>query len=195
MKPSEINALIRELKKNREDMLPKCKLKIANRYDNLREALGDNDVDCLNPAGNHWDMGLAGSYAGVIYSLPPDYPEVPEVPEVTEGWVVVGVDSDAYIKATGIWRDWLSAPLGITGGLSHCITHFGGYLWESKTKPGRYILSCLLHGFDSDSGLSSVARQWVNPATPKALRFWSTDVAKACTLGFKPWNADEWPKV
>lgn len=35
----------------------------------------------------------------------------------------------------------------------------------------------------------------MKPSEINALRFWSTDVAKACTLGFKPWNADEWPKV
>lgn len=189
MKPSEINALIRELKKNREDMLPKCKLKIATRYDNLSRVLGA-DVDCLNPSGNHWDICASGIYEGVIYSLPVDFPEVPEV---TEGWVVVTVGDDGLVCGSNWkvnWYSWRSVLLDRPP-----LTHFGGYLWESKRHPGKYTMSCDLLGLDAHGGYSSVPSCWVKPLTPKALRFWSTDVAKACTLGFKPWNADEWPKV
>lgn len=158
--PKETNELIRELKKNRTDMLPKCKLKIANRYDNLREALGDNVVDCLNPAGNHWDSGVAGTYGGVIYSLPPDYPEVPET---TEGWVEVAVDNKGFLENPfGIKHRWHEAPTEVPSMYTECISHFRKYIFR-----------------------------WSKPATPIALRFWSTDVAEACTLGFKPWKADE----
>jgi hypothetical protein len=194
--PSEINALIRELKKNREDMLPKCKLKLATRYDNLSPVLGA-DVDCLNTSGNRWDTCVSGIYKGVIYSLPFDFPEVPEV---TEGWVQLDVDDvglmSIFPRKKGLIQAFMwQNPLDVLRELRGTISHFGGYLWESKIKPGRYVLSCVPHGFDSVSGLTQVADQWVKPATPKALRFWSTDVAKACTLGFKPWNVDEWPKV
>jgi hypothetical protein len=188
--PSEINALIRELKKNREDMLPKCKLKLATRYDNLSRVLGA-DVDCLNTSGNHWDTCVSGIYEGVIYSLPSDFPEVPEV---TEGWVVVPVDNKGYVWVDGRCYEWLAAPVHAKSE-SRRVSHFGGYLWESKRYPGRYVMSCVLLGITARDWESVDTSRWVKPLTPKALRFWCTDVAKACTLGFKPWNADEWPKV
>ena len=186
--PKETNELIRELKKNRTDMLPRCKLKIANRYDNLREALGGNDVDCLNPAGYHWDSGGAGSYAGVIYSLPLDYPEVPEV---TEGWVEVAVDNKGFLEGPlGIARRWHVAPTEIPSAYSQCISHFGGYIFLSLAS-GEPKLSSILVGYNKSNALTTICTCWDKPATPIALRFWSTDVAKACTLGFKPWKADE----
>lgn len=187
--PNETNALIRELKKNREDMLPKCKLEITSKISCIYDILGDY-VDYLRNEGT-WDSGYNGDLPGRIYSLPADFPEVPEV---TEGWVVVPVDNGGYVWVDGRYYEWLAAPVHAKSE-SRRVSHFGGYLWESKIKPGRYVLSCAPHGFDSVSGLTHVPDQWVKPATPKALRFWSTDVAKACTLGFKPWNADEWPKV
>lgn len=189
MKLSEINAVIRELKKNREDMLPKCKLKIAKRYDNLSHVLGA-DVDCLNTSGNHWDTCVSGTYEGVIYSLPFDFPEVPEV---TEGWVVVTVGDDGLIGESDWkvhWYSWRSVLLDRPP-----LTHFGGYLWKSHTFPGTFLLTLNPAGLTEKTYISTDPMNWVKPLTPKALRFWSTDVAKACTLGFKPWNADEWPKV
>lgn len=190
MKPSEINAVIRELKKNRENMLPKIKLPLSKNIRDLSDVLRVSDLEKLEFNGDWDNSGWNGVAMDGIYSLPADFPEVPEV---TEGWVVVTVGDDGLVGGSGLkasWYSWRSILLD-----NPPLTHFGGYLWESKINPGRYILSRELHGFDSDSGLASEASRWANPATPKALRFWSTDVAKACTLGFKPWNADEWPKV
>lgn len=184
MTPKETNALIRELKKNREDMLPKCKLKIANRYDNLSRVLGA-DVDCLSPSGNHWDTCVSGTYEGVIYSLPPDFPEVPEV---TEGWVVVPVDNKGFVSIDDFdlwWGEMATLVLN-----KYKVTHFGGYIFRSLVS-GADRLSTLLLGFDKNNNLSVHCELWAKPAIPVALRFWSTDVDYACTLGFKPWNADE----
>jgi hypothetical protein len=193
MKPSEINAIIRELKKNRDDMLPKCKLPLSVCINNLSEYLGQC-VDYLDIRKAFWHQYGSGRSAGGIYSLPADFPEVPEV---TGGWVVAPVDDDGLVDDNGLidgiggkvhWYSWRSVLLDRPP-----LTHFGGYLWESKRYPGRYTMSCDLLGLDAHGGSSTVPSCWVEPLTPKALRFWCTDVAKACTLGFKPWNADEWP--
>lgn len=197
MKPSEINAVIRELKKNREDMLPKCKLPLSSKVPYLHSYIGDY-VDYLSNEGT-WGSGYNGDFPGRIYSLPTDFPEVPEVTEVTKGWVVVTVDDDGLVDDIELlegcggkfhWYSWRSVLLDRPP-----LTHFGGYLWESKRHPGKYVMSCDLLGLDAYGGYNAVPSYWVKPLTPKALRFWSTDAARACTLGFKPWNADEWPKV
>jgi hypothetical protein len=188
MKPSEINALIRELKKNRENMIPKCKLENLSKISNIYSIVGDY-VDHLDIDGT-WESGYNGDLPGRIYSLPADFPEVPEV---TEGWVVVTVGDDGLVCVSGCkanWYSWRSVLVDRPP-----LTHFGGYLWESRMYPGKFLLTLDTIGLSERNCLSTDPMNWVKPLTPKALRFWSTDVSKACTLGFKPWNADEWPKV
>jgi hypothetical protein len=188
--PKETNALIHELKKNREDMLPKIKLPLSKSIKDLSEVIHFAAIEKLESSGS-WDIsGWHGADMNGIYSLPADFPEVPEV---TEGWVVVPVDDDGLVGGSGWkvnWYSWRSVLLDRPP-----LTHFGGYLWESKRYPGKYTMSYGPLGLDAQDWHSSVTSRWIKPLTPKALRFWSTDVAKSCTLGFKPWNADEWPKV
>lgn len=187
MKPSEINAVIRELKKNRENMLPKCKLENLSKISNIHDIIGDY-VDYLDLDGT-WDSGYNGDLPGRIYSLPPDFPEVPEV---TEGWVVVPVDNKGFVSIDDFdlwWGEMATLVLN-----KYKVTHFGGYIFRSLVS-GADRLSTLLLGFDKNNNLSVHSELWAKPAIPVALRFWSTDVDYTCTLGFKPWNADEYRKV
>ena len=184
--PKETNELIRELKANRKDMLPKCKLEISYCYHSLQEALGTG-VDLFDADGA-WEPDRSGTCVGYIYSLPPDYPEVPEI---TEGWVEVAVDNKGFLGSPlGIARRWHMAPTEIPSAYSQCISHFGGYIFLSLAS-GEPRLSSILVGYNKNNALTTICTCWDKPATPIALRFWSTDVAKACTLGFKPWKADE----
>lgn len=99
------------------------------------------------------------------------------------------MDDNGYVQVENRGYDWFSAPVNVRS-LSRRVSHFGGYIFRSQCSHKDYLNETLM-GYDDDGNLCYAMEGWTKPATPVALRFWSTDVAHACNLGFKPWNADE----